>query len=133
MKRGKGKLLLLSKNQYLYKILDQEGYDNAWFSSDLSLLTNAFDKDTIIIYDSSSHGLSHLKNSWFLQYPMIILGQYEKNVFIDFLLETQHKAYLLIDDFIQEFSDAIACLQCGKNYVTKKIASSVKNANCHSQ
>lgn len=125
--------LLLSKNRHLFNLLDQEGYNVAWFSADLNLLSNAFQKDTVIIYDTSTHGVNHLRNSWLLQHPMVILGEYEKNVFVDYLLEAEQKAYLLIDDFIQELPDAIACIQCGKNYVTRKIALSVKNAKCNNQ
>lgn len=126
-------LLLLTKNQELYNLLDREGYKCAWFSADLALLTNTFDKNTIIIYDSYAHGLNHLRNSWMLDFPMIILGEYEKNVLVESLLEKEQKAYLIIYDFIHELSDAMACLKCGKNYVTTKIASSVKNITCKNQ
>ncbi|MTI39744.1 hypothetical protein [Fulvivirga lutimaris] len=129
----KANLLLISKNQHLHNLLNLEHYSNAWFNADLSLLTNTFDEDTILIYDSASYGLNPLRTSWLMAYPMIILGEYEKNIFIESLLETEQKAYLIIDDFIQELYNAIDCIKCGHNYVTKKIDSSVKNATCKNQ
>lgn len=129
----KANLLLISKNQHLHNLLNLENYSNAWFNANLSLLTNTFDEGTILIYDSASHGLNPLRTSWLMDYPMIILGEYEKNIFIESLLENDQKAYLIIDDFIHELSNAIDCIKCGRNYVTKKIAPSIQKAICNNQ
>ncbi|MEQ8242551.1 hypothetical protein [Fulvivirga sp.] len=126
----KANLLLISKNQHLHNLLNLENYKNAWFNANLSLLTNTFEVDAILIYDSSSYGLNPLRSSWLMEYPLIILGEYENNIFIESLLETEQKAYLIIDDFIQELSSAIDCIKCGENYVTKKITPSIKKATC---
>lgn len=111
---------LISDNNYLSRLLTEQGIEHTVISD--SLVESSFPIDTILIYDSVAHGFNPLLAE-LSSIRTVILGEINNSSFIQQLLETGIRAYLFIDDFLDEINVAIATLQNNETYKTTKIES----------
>lgn len=102
------------------EIITTKAENLSWYNADLRDLE--IDTDTeIVVFDSYTYGMRYLHQSCFNDFPVIILDSYNEKIFISNLVENKERAYLLIDDFIDELPQAVEKLLKGDNYITSKL------------
>lgn len=92
----------------------------SWFNADLRDLKVDADVE-VIIFDSYTYGMRYLQQGELQSLPVIILDDYNEKIFISNLVEGRERAYLFIDDFIEELPIAVNRLAAGDNYITDKL------------
>jgi len=114
-------LLLISKNQALAELISSENkYNLEWFNNDL-VASPDFEKADVVIYDGFSYGMKPIELEMFDNIPLIILDAYSESLFVSSLISQGRRAYLLIDDFLEELPEAINSVIEGESFITRHV------------
>ncbi|MTI22512.1 hypothetical protein E1176_15885 [Fulvivirga sp. RKSG066] len=115
------KLLLISKNPVLVELMPDHEYEVSWCNDCQNVNKEEVVAD-VIVYDSFSYGLTTLKNDFFTDKALVILDGYKESAFVSSITNCSKRAYLLVEDFIEELPHALSAVLSGETFVTEKLS-----------
>lgn len=112
------RLMVVSKNDFLLDFISTSDFEVFGFNG---RLIDWFDNETIdvVIYDGSTYG--PLPPAIFRTLPIVILDTYRQQLLVEQHVSERPFAYLLIENFLDEFHTAIEWVCRGENYFTNKL------------